>query len=429
MNRALHVLSVRVAPAIFGLSALVFALTSTGNCLAQDWPQWRGPNRDEKSTETGLLKAWPANGPDLVWKVTGLGVGFSGVTVVKDRLYTAGDQGDANYVVALERTSGKKLWAVKLGKAGAPGWGGFAGPRSSVAVDGDHLYVIGQYGELVCLQAADGKEIWRIHLVNDLGGKVPEWGYSESPLIDGEKIVITPGGSKGAVAALSKKDGSLIWRSPDFTDGAQYSSLVISDFGGVRHYVQLTMESVVGIKAQDGAVLWKAPRKGRTAVIPTPIVRDDLVFVTSGYEVGCHLFKISKAGESYSVAQVYANKDLANHHGSAILVGDHVYGHSETRGWVCLEFKTGKLVWREREKAGKGSIFYADGHLYLREENKDGPGTVVLIEATPTGFKEKGRMTQPDRTKKEAWTHPVIAGGKLYLRDQDLLFCYDLKAN
>jgi outer membrane protein assembly factor BamB len=405
---------------------LLFTLTAA--VVAADWPQWRGPARDEKSSETGLLKQWPAGGPPLFWKVTGLGAGYSGITVVGERIYTCGEQGDSSHVIALNRADGKKVWSVKLGKAGAPGWGNFAGPRCSVSVDGDRCYALGHYGEVACLRIADGQEVWRKHLVNDFGGKVPEWGYSESPLVDGDNVMFTPGGSKGAVVALNKMTGATVWHSKDFTDAAHYSSLVISEFGGVRHYVQLTADSVAGISAKDGAVLWKAERKGKVAVIPTPIVHENLVFVTSGYEVGCHLFKIVKGAAGFTVEQAYANKDLANHHGSVILHDGHIYGHSDSRGWVCMELSTGKLVWREREKLKKGAIFYADGHFYLREEDKSGPGTMALIEATPAGYREKGRFDQPDRTDKNSWTHPVVAGGRLFIRDQDLLLCYDVKA-
>ncbi|HRY48178.1 MAG TPA: PQQ-like beta-propeller repeat protein [Candidatus Paceibacterota bacterium] len=416
----------KTSKAVWVCSLMVLA----GACLvsAEDWTQWRGPKRDGKSAETGLLKQWPASGPTLLWKTTGLGIGYSGITMSGKCIYTTGDQGDANYAIALDRATGKKIWSVKLGKSGAPGWGGFAGPRSSVTIDGDRLYVVGQYGEFVCLNAADGKEIWRKHLVQDFGGKVPEWGYSESPLIDGDQVMLTPGGSRGSVVALNKLTGATIWQSKGITDEAHYSSLVLSDFGGTRHYVQLTAEHVFGVSAKDGAVLWKAVRKGRTAVIPTPIVQGDLVFVTSGYSVGCNAFKITKGASGYAAEQVYASKEFDNHHGGAILHEGHVYGHADSRGWICMEQATGRIVWREREAAKKGSLVFADGHFILREEDKSSPGRLILIAATPAGYQEKGRFDQPDRSDKNSWTHPVVSDGRLYVRDQDLLLCYDVKA-
>ncbi|MCX8108539.1 MAG: PQQ-like beta-propeller repeat protein [Verrucomicrobiae bacterium] len=392
-----------------------------------DWPQWRGPGRDGKSSETGLLASWPASGPRLVWKAEGLGAGYATVAVSNGRVFTAGETKDDSYILAFSEADGQLLWKSQLGKAGAPGWGGFAGPRCTPTVDGDRLYSLGQYGELVCLESATGKELWRRNLVKDFGGSVPEWGYSESPLVDGERVICTPGGKKGAVVALDRKTGQVVWRSEGFTDEAQYASLVPMVLEGKRFCVQLTMESVVGISLDDGTVLWRAARRGAVAVVPTPVVSGNHVYVTSGYNIGCNLFRLSFSGGRFGVEEVYKNKTMANHHGGVILVGDHVYGHSDTRGWVCQELLTGKEVWSERSKVGKGSILYADGHLYLREEDK-GKSQVVLVEATPSGYREKGRFEQPFHSGKEAWPHPVIANGKLYLRDQDILLCYDVKA-
>lgn len=202
--------------------------------------------------------------------------------------------------------------------------------------------------------------------------------------------------------------------------------MIAAEIGGVRQYVQLTDASVVGVAAADGKLLWRARRRGETAVIPTPVVQDDLVYVTSGYGVGCNLFKIATAGGKFSAEQVYANKVTVNQHGGVVLVGDHIYGHSDSKGWTCQNFKTGQMVWQEKGKLGKGSVVYADGHLYLRQE--DGKGTVALIEATPTGYKETGRFDQSERSDKNSWAHPVVAGGKLYIRDQDVLLCYDVRA-
>jgi outer membrane protein assembly factor BamB len=237
--------------------------------------------------------------------------------------------------------------------------------------------------------------------------------------------VITPGGAEGAIVALDEKTGAVLWRSKGFTDSPHYSSIIIEEIGGVRQYIQLTAQSVAGVAATDGKVLWQAPRPGRVAVIPTPICSDGFVYVTSGYGVGCNLFKVSVAGAKFSAEEVYANKVMANHHGGVIKVGDYVYGYSEGKGWTCQDFKSGEAKWEEKEKFGKGAIAYADGHFYLRSEDK---GTVALIDAAPDGYHERGRFEQPDRRKDKAWPHPVISGGKLYLRDQDVLLCYDLKA-
>jgi outer membrane protein assembly factor BamB len=336
-----------------------------------------------------------------------------------------GDKGENSFVIALNRKDGKAEWATKLGRAGAPGWGGYAGPRSTPTVDGNLVFAVGQWGEVLCLDTS-GKELWRKDLTKDFGAKLPEWGYTESPLVDGNNVILTPGGPQGAIVAMNKKTGKVVWQSKEFKDAAQYSSLIAVQINGVRQYIQLTDASVAGIAPADGKLLWRAPRRGATAVIPTPIYFDNFVYVTSGYGIGCNLFKVTKSSGEFSAEQVYANKVMVDHHGGVIRIGENVYGHSDGKGWTCQALKTGAPVWQEKQKLGKGSIAYADGRFYLRSEEKK--GTVALIEASPEGYKEHGRFDQPDRSEKESWAHPVIAGGKLYLRDQDLLLCYDLKA-
>ena len=402
----------------------LFSLTSALPAASGDWPQFRGPNRDGASAETGLLQDVPPGGPPLVWKATGLGIGYSTVSVVGKRLYTIGENLEFSSVVALDAADGKQVWSAKLGKPGAPGMPAFEGPRATPTVEGGLLVAVGQWGELVGFDAATGKELWRKDYLKDFGGKRPQWGFSESPLIDGDKVLVTPGGTDGAVVALNKKTGAVIWRSHEFTDAPHYSSIIVAQIGGVRQYIQLTAESVAGIAAADGKLLWRAPRKGKTAVIPTPIYSDGFVYVTSAYGIGCNLFKVTSAGGKFAAEAVYANQVLGNKHGGVIKLGGYVYGHADDKGWTCQDFKTGDVKWQSSQP-GKGAIIYADGRLYLRAEDK---GTVVLIEASPEGFKEHGRFEQPDRSKKKAWPYPVIAGSKLYLRDMDALFCYDVKA-
>lgn len=388
-----------------------------------DWPQWRGPNRDGCSADTGLLKEWRKEGPPLLWKATQLGAAFSGVAVVGQRIFTMGDLGDANFVIALNRADGKQLWSAKVGKTGAPGWGGFAGPRATPSVDDGLVFALGQYGEVVCVNAENGKKVWRKHLTTDFGGPLPEWGFSESPLVDGQLVLFTPGGSRGTLVALNKRTGSLVWQSKEWTDNAHYSSMVVAEIQGVRQYIQLTDKSVAGVAAKDGKLLWKAPRRGETAVIPTPIYANGEVYVTSGYGAGCNLFKVAK-GSPFTATQVYANKVMVNHHGGVVKLGDYLYGYSDSKGWTCQNFKTGEAVWQEKGKLDKGSVTAADGHLYCREESEN--GVVALLEATPKGFVEKGRFTPPARSGKKSWPHPAIAGGRLYLRDQDVLLCYNV---
>jgi outer membrane protein assembly factor BamB len=409
---------------IFAALFVITILTIGVASAADDWPQWRGPNRDGHSPDKGLLKEWPTDGPTLVWKATGLGIGYTNVSVVGNRIFAMGDLDDASQVIALNVADGKPLWTAKVGKAGAPGWGHFAGPRCTPTVDGDRVYAVGQYGEVACLDAASGKEIWRKDYVKDFGGELPEWGYCGMPLVDGKQVILMPGGKRGDLVALDKKTGELIWQSTDFVDSIHYSSPIVAEIGGVRQYIQLTDASVAGVAASDGSLLWRAPRKGATAVIPTPIIRDDSVYVTSGYGAGSQLFKIKAADGKFTADQAWTDKAMINQHGGVVLVGKYLFGYSDGKGWVCQDFDSGKALWTEK-KLDKGSITYADDMLYLREES--GKGTVALVAPTADGYVEKGRFEQPDRSDKNSWPHPVVIGGRLYLRDQDILLSYDVK--
>jgi outer membrane protein assembly factor BamB len=419
----------RHACCLASLVAIVMALAGSP-ASADDWPQWRGPDRNGVSKETGLLRQWPEGGPPLAWKAAGLGAGHSTVSVANGRVYTMGDGPDgSSYVRALDEKSGESLWSTKLGKAGGGGDSdpNRTGTRCTPTVDGDRLYVLGQYGDVACL-TADGKDVWRANLVNDYGGKVQMWAYAESPLVDGAKVIVTPGGSKGTMLALDKATGKPLWQSKEWTDAAQYSSPIVATIGGVRQYVQQTEKSVAGIGADDGRLLWKAGRpEGRVAVIPTPVEKDGFVYVAAGYGAGCHLFQVTPpaaAGGSFSVKQVYANKDMKNTSGGVILLGDHVYGANDPGILTCMDFKTGKVAWSDRGP-GKGSLTIADSRIYYRNEQP--PGTVTLLEATPEGYKEISTFSPPDPGGKSTWSHPVVANGRLYLRDQDVLRCYDIQ--
>ena len=412
-----------LAPRLAGATLLV-VLTTAALAAPGDWPEFRGPSRDGASMETGLLQDLPPGGPPLVWKATGLGIGYSTVSVVGNRIYTIGEDSEASSVVALNAADGKKVWSAKLGKPGAPGMPAFEGPRATPTVAGNLLVAVSQWGEIACYDTAQGKELWRKDYTKDFGGKRPQWGFAESPLVDGDKVVVTPGGAEGSIVALNKQTGALLWRSKGFTDSPHYSSLIVAQIGGVRQYIQLTADNVVGVAAADGKVLWRAPRKGRTAVIPTPIYSDGFVYVSSAYGAGCNLFKITEAGGQFTAEEVYANKVLGNKHGGVIKVSDYVYGHADDKGWTCQDFKTGAAKWQYNQ-LGKGSLSYADRRFYLRAEDK---GTIVLIEASPAGYKEHGRFEQPNRSDKKAWPYPVISHGRLYLRDMDTLLCYDVKA-
>ena len=403
------------------LVLLTCALATTASAL--DWPQWRGPDRSDLSKEAGLLKQWPAEGPKQVWLFKNAGQGYSGPAIVGGKLFTLGTRDGKEILLSLDASTGKELWVHPLSDILGNGWGD--GPRGTPSVDGGKIYALSGVGTLACVNAADGKELWTATM-KAAGGKTPDWGYTESPLVDGNQVVVTPGGKDGAIAAYDKATGKMLWQSKEFTDGAQYSSIVGATINGGKQYVQLTMQSIVGISPKDGAVLWKHPFPGKVAVIPTPIVRDNQVYVTAGYGVGCIALKIE---EGNKVTVAYENKVMKNHHGGVILAGDYLYGHSDGNGWVCQDWKTGEQKWNEKSKHGKGAIGYADGMFYCLDE---GSGVVALIEASPNGWTEKSRFKLDPQTtirnpQGHIWTHPVIVNGKLYLRDQDLIFCYAVK--
>lgn len=401
----------------FGLCSILLCQVS-----AEDWPTWRGPNRDGVSKESGLLKDWPQDGPKIDWVSEDGGIGYSSLAVVGDRIYTMGADDNTEYVIALDATNGKKIWQAAVGPRLPNGWGD--GPRSTPTVAGNLVVAIGGKGGVVCVDAKDGAVKWSAEMT-DMGGKVPNWGYSESPLVDTDRVLCTPGGSQGTVACFDLASGEKIWQSSDVTENAHYSSIITVEHFGQHQYIQLTEKKVFGLDAA-GKLLWEADWPlGRTAVIPTPIYKDGHVYVTSGYGAGCMLISVDKDN---TVTKLYDNKNMKNHHGGAILVGDHVYGHSDGPGWICQDLKSGEIVWNEKRGLGKGAVAYADGLLYCIDEQS---GVCVLAEASPDGWKEHGRFTLEPQTQQRAskgkvWTHPVISNGKLYLRDQEIIICYDI---
>jgi outer membrane protein assembly factor BamB len=403
---------------------LLFALPVTGD----DWPQWRGPHRDGISAEHGLLATWTSKGPPLAWQAEGLGSGYASVAVAGGKIFTLGDRKGGTQLIALDVDGGKELWSAKVG-------GG--SPNCTPTVDGDLVFALGRDGDLVCAETATGKIVWRKNFPRDYKGHMMSgWGYSESPLVDGDRLIVSPGAKKGMLVALKKRTGETIWSSPEpddvgprGKDGAGYSSVVISKACGVKQYIQLTGRGIIAVAAEDGTPLWTYNKVANdTANIPTPLVKNDYVFCSTGYDTGAALLKVVKDGDSLKAQEVYflpPNK-LQNHHGGMILLGDHVYcGHGHNNGQpLCIELLTGKPAWGPVRGAGSGSaaIAYADGHLYFRYEN----GTMALIEATPKAYQLSGSFKLAS-VKAESWPHPVISDGKLYLRDQDVLMCYNLK--
>lgn len=400
---------------MLSVGALLLCL-STG-IVAQtsaDWPQWRGPNRDGISKETGLLKQWPADGPPLVWKTTGAGGGYSSFSIAKGRLFTMGLRGDREYVVAFDVATGKQAWATAHGSAFRNDRGD--GPRGTPTVDGDNLYALGGNGDLSCLETRTGRVIWTMNVLEKFGGSNITWGISESPLVIGEKVLVNAGGPGASIVALNKKDGTLVWKSQ--SDRAGYSSGIPVQIGNTTQVVFFTHQRALGLDLKDGKLLWEYPRaSNKVANAATPIARGNRIFVSSDYGTGAGLVEIKADGQAQ---EVYFTKEMRNHHSSSILIGDYLYGFSSGI-LTAMRFDTGEVAWKDRS-VGKGSLVYADGNLYALSEN----GVVGLIEAKPTGYVEKGRF-RITQDSLPTWTHPVVAGGRLYLRDQDTIYAYDVR--
>lgn len=386
-----------------------------------EWNQFRGPNHDNKSFTMEIAKSWPEDGPKLLWKVGGLGEGYSNFSFHGDKMFTMGDVGQDCLLIALDRNTGKEIWKVVVGDSGAVG--GYRGPRSTPAVDGERVFAFGQFGDFVCVEMESGKELWGGDVVADLGGQfMNNWGFSSSPIFDGEHVLLPVGGDGGTVVAF-EKNGRRAWRSKDLKDPAPYGSVVPAVFDGVKQYLIFTQSGLYGLDPKNGDVLWRGVRETSRAVCSDPVFKDDVALVAQAYRMGAHGFRISRSDDKFKAEEIYADPKLLNHHGGMVLVDDHVYLTGE-RNLFCVNIKTGETVWENRS-VGKGSVSYVDGHLIVRAET--GEGAVALVEATPEAYREKGRFSQPDRSDKNSWTYPVVVDGKMYIRDQNMLFCYELK--
>ncbi|MDQ2856524.1 MAG: PQQ-like beta-propeller repeat protein, partial [Acidobacteriota bacterium] len=380
---------------LMGVAIVVLFLSN--QVIAQDWPQWRGPNRDGISKETGLLKQWPAEGPPLAWKAKGAGSGYSSFAIAGGRLFTMGLRGSREYVIAFDVADGKEVWATPHGGAFHNDRGN--GPRGTPTVDGDRIYALGGNGDLSCLETRTGKVVWTMNVLQKFGGQNITWGISESPLVIGEKVLVNAGGQGASIVALNKKDGSLIWKSQNDEEG--YSSAIAVDAAGGTQVVFFTATRAVGLDLADGKLRWEYPHpSNNTANVATPIARGNRVFISSDYGTGGGLVEIKADGKAQ---EVYFTKEMKNHHSSSVLIGDYLYGFSSSI-LTAMKFDTGEVAWKDRS-VGKGSLVYADGNLYCLSEN----GVVGLVEATPTGYKEKGRFHIAQESL-PTWTHPVVAG-------------------
>jgi outer membrane protein assembly factor BamB len=406
------------------LALPLLAVLSTTVANAADWPQWRGPERNGISKEVGLLQEWPSEGPPLAWKATEIGTGYSSPSIAGGLVFLQTTRKGEEFALALDEKNGKELWSRLIGKVGRNIGPQYPGTRSTPTVDGELIYCLASDGELVCLEAASGKIRWQKPFRKDFDGKPGKWAYSESVLIEGDLLLCTPGGNEATLAALNKLTGEVVWKAAvPGGDEADYASIMPLTAGGVKQYVQFLRKGLVGVDAKTGKFLWRYSRTiDPGANILTPIVQGDRVF-TAGSRTGGGLIELKAEGDAIVPKELYFEKSLGASIGGAVLVDGYLYG-STSRDLFCVEFVTGKVKWTERSAAAS-ALCYGDGRLYVRCYNN---GEMALAEVSPEKYQERGRFKQPERSTIQAWPHPVIANGKLYLRDQGVLLCYDLKA-
>jgi outer membrane protein assembly factor BamB len=386
--------------------------------LMADWPDWRGPGRDGLSLETGRLERGPAGGPPLAGKATGIGDGVAAFSNSEGRLLKPGQRDGKQYLIALDEQTGKMLWEIAHGGSYRNNRGD--GPRGTPTVDGERVYALAADGTLVCANAATGVQVWTTNLLRRFGGRNISWGLSESPLIDGQRLIVNAGGRGASIVALDKNNGNVLWQSQ--SDEAGYSSAVASEVGGLRQYILLTGEGAVGVSAESGELFWRYDKvSNSTANVATPVVRGDHVFVSSDYGTGGALLKMSRSGNRIQAQEVYFNRDMRNHYSSSVLLGEHLYGYSSSV-LTAMNFQTGAVAWRDRS-VGKGQVIYAEGRLYLFSED----GVAGLAEAAPGAYREISRFEIPRVSSYPSWALPAIANGKLYLRDQGTLYSYDIR--
>lgn len=400
--------------------------------FADDWPQWRGPDRNGISSETGLLKSWPKDGPPLRWKIANAGSGYAAPSVLGDHIYMLGNDGLENeFVAAYSVADGHRAWTAKLGNVGNPKQNpSFPAARSTPTVENDTLYALSSDGDIAAVDRATGKVRWQKNARTEFGGKPGEWAYSESPLVDGDTLVCTPGGSEATLLALNKKTGEVLWKSilPEH-DAAGFASAIIVNFGGTKQYVQLLEKGLVGVDAKSGHLLWRysKPISRYGANIPTPLAADGYIYVASA-GTGGGLAKLMAKDGAVSAEEVYFESKLPTAIGGVVKVGDSLYG-TTVQALLCIDFKTGAVKWEDRA-IGAAAICFADDRLYLHGEN----GSVALVEPSAGAYREAGRFTPPDQPQRrnqmeKSWAYPVVANGNLYIRDHGTLWCYNIKVN
>ena len=418
--RVQYRLNVSTPWTVIAAVALCATLGGQAPAPSTDWPQWRGPDRSGISHETGLLKQWPPSGPAALWSGAGLGEGYGSISVKGNQLFVQGLKGRDSVVTSLGRTDGKVLWTRVIGPGRDNDRG--PGPRSTPTVDGDRVFVLTENGDLAALRAADGGVVWQRNVLRDFSGQNISWLISESPLVDGDKVIVTPGGRGAGMVALDKATGKTVWVAKELSDEAGYSSPIVADVGGVRTVMTLTSSAGVGVRVSDGKLMWRNRSAANgTANATTPVFSNNTVFYTSSYGTGGALLSLTAQNGEVRAQEVYFTRDMQNHHGGVIVLGSTLYGFHNSI-MAALDLPTGKSLWRNRS-VGKGAITYADGRFYILGEDH----VMGLAEATPAGYRETGRFPIADQGW-PSWAHPVVSGGRLYIRNQGTLLAYDVRA-
>jgi len=388
------------------------------------WPRFHGPRGDNISTETGLLKQWPPEGPKLLWTAEQLGFGYSSVTIAHETIYTAGNIDERTAVTALD-LDGKVRWRFDEYPAFV---GHMLGTRATPTIDGERLYHKTPLGDVFCLSAKTGEKIWGLNILEKFGSENITWALAESLLVDGDRVICSPGGPQTAVVALDKMTGRTVWKSAS-ADGdlASYSSPILVEYGGLRLILAMTANALIGINADTGRLLFRYPHETQYgANVANPVFHEGQVFVSSGYRGGSEAVKLTVDGDDVTAEKVWGSEELDCHHGGVILVDGYLYGASHVFNngkWICLDWKTGEMKYAEKG-VGKGSATYAEGMLYTLSEMH----IMGLVKATPDGHELNGRFEIPDLGKSTSRGHPVICGGRLYIRHNEYLYAYDIKA-
>lgn len=408
--------SSRYVPQILLIACLALPAAADG----PTWPQFHGPQQDNKSPDTGLLDRWPEAGPALVWKAEGLGYGYSSVSIADGRIFTSGNMDDKTVITALDAADGNVLWQTPNGRAWTKS---YPGTRGTPTVDGDRVYDESPLGELVCMEAATGKKIWGVNIIKAFGGKNIHWGLSESVLIDGDRLICCPGGET-AVVALDKRTGDVVWKAPSVGQPPSYATPTLAEYRGMRMVITMALKSMIAVNADTGELLWQVPHVSLfDENVLQPVYHDGQIFVSS-LKAGSVKWKIHVDGQKASVEELWRSDQMDNHHDHVILLGGYLYGSSCIRNsgkWICLDWETGEMQYAERG-VGKGTLTYADGMLYTLSERL----VVGLAKPTPTGHEVVSRFRLEPQGKAPSWAHPVVCGGRLYVRHGEILYVYNV---